>query len=232
MLPRLPCLYGYELLRKPSQAKNETVPMVSAAVVGLLVTILSGDYTVNYTSLGWLGAALARSLGYMSMLPTMYGVMYFMPQLWSGFKVKEANTREKISKFLSLGIPGMLQLVIEVLGYEMISLLCGLLTEGEAILAIGASAISLQVALFVYKFSLGASAVASICSKSSVSDCFLKCACVSSHRLFCWKCIGGSRRASSQDGLIPGRSCSNVLCIFTFRHFNVQMQILITKTIF
>ena len=101
--------------------------------------------------------------------------------------MKEAISREKISKFLSLGILGMLQLVIEVLAYEMISLLCGLLPEGEAILAIGASAISLQVALFVYKFSLGASAVASICSKSSVSDCFLKCACVSSHRLFCWK---------------------------------------------
>ena len=80
MLPRLLCLNGYELLRKPSQAKNETVPMVSAAVVGLLVTILSGDYTVNYTSLGWLGATLARSLGYMSMLPTMYVVMYCTPE--------------------------------------------------------------------------------------------------------------------------------------------------------
>jgi hypothetical protein len=88
----------------------------------------------------------------------------------------------------------MLQLVIEVLAYEMIALLCGLLPESEARIAIGASVISLQVALFIYMFSLGASVAASIRSKSSVSDCFLTCISLSSHRLFSWKCIGSSRR--------------------------------------
>lgn len=148
MLPGLPFLYGYELLRKPSQAKNETVPMVLAAVVGLLVTIIGVLHgPLHFTGMAW--CRIGKDIG---LHVNVTHNVRCISQLWSGFKVKEAITREKIFKCLSLGIPGMLQLVIEVLANEMIALLCGYLPESEARIAIGASAISLQVALFVYMF--------------------------------------------------------------------------------
>ena len=64
MLPGLPFLYAYESLRKLSQARNETMPMVLAAVMSVLVNIGMGYYLVKFSRWGWLGAALARTLGY------------------------------------------------------------------------------------------------------------------------------------------------------------------------
>ena len=65
--PGLPFTYGYEALRKLSQAINETAPMVSAAVVGVLVNFGVGYYLVSISNFGWLGAAIARTLGSMTM---------------------------------------------------------------------------------------------------------------------------------------------------------------------
>ncbi len=101
MLPGLPFLYIYELVRKPSQANHQTLPMICAAIVGLLVTCSTGYYMVNYTSLGWVGAALARTLGYIATVPTVCVGMYytetqFVIHVYNGMIYKEAVTKEHI----------------------------------------------------------------------------------------------------------------------------------------
>lgn len=167
MLPGLPFLYAYELLRKLSQARNETVPMIMSAVVCVLVNVGSGYYMVNYTRLGWLGAALARTLGNMSMLPAVYLGMYFtdgefLVQVRGGFRAT-AMSKRSIAKFLSLGIPGMMQLMLEWVAFEILALECGIFHDvDEAIVAIGANAISLQISTFLYMMYLGASVAGNI----------------------------------------------------------------------
>jgi MATE family multidrug resistance protein len=168
MLPGLPFLYAYELLRKLSQARNETVPMIVSAVVCLLVNVGSGYYMVSYTRLGWFGAALARTLGTMTMVPTVFVGMYytdreFLAHVWSGFRVEEAITKKAITKFLSLGIPGALQLMLEWIAFEILALECGILPdENQAIVSIGANAITVQITSVTYMLYLGASVAGSI----------------------------------------------------------------------
>ena len=163
MLPGIPFIYAYEALRKLSQARNETTPMVLAAVLSVLVNAGSGYYLVNYTSLGWLGAAVARTLGNMIMFPIVFIGMYFtdrefLSQVWAGFQVKEAITKQAISKFLNLGVPGMLQLVFEWGAFEIVALLCGILpNEAEAEIAVGANAIVNQIYSLLFMFYLGTS---------------------------------------------------------------------------
>ena len=116
MLPGLPFLYVYELVRKPSQANHQTLPMICAAIVGLLVTCSTGYYMVNYTSLGWVGAALARTLGYIATVPTVCVGMYitesqFVIDVYNGMIYKEAVTKAHIITFLHIGIPGMIQMM-------------------------------------------------------------------------------------------------------------------------
>ena len=163
MLPGLPFIYAYEALRKLSQARNETIPMVLAAVMSVLVNAVSGYYLVNFTSLGWLGAAVARTVGYMVMFPILFIGMYctdreFLSHVWAGFQVKEAITKQAISKFLNIGVPGMLQLVFEWGAFEIVALLCGILpNEDEAAIAVGANAVVTQINSLLFMFYLGTS---------------------------------------------------------------------------
>ena len=168
MLPGLPFLYAYELLRKLSQARNETTPMILSAVMSVIVNVVVGYYLVNYTHWGWLGAALARTLGYMVLLPTLFLGMYhtdreFLSHVWDGFRLKEATKKRAISKFLHLGIPGMLQVMFEWAAFELIALLCGIFPDkDEALVALGANAIDFQVSTLLYMFYLGASVAGSV----------------------------------------------------------------------
>jgi MATE family multidrug resistance protein len=168
MIPGLPFVYGYEALRKLSQARNETVPMVSAAVASVLVNAASGYYLVNHTSLGWLGAALARTLGCTVMFPIVFLAMYytdreFLSHVWLGFNAKEAITKRAIAKFLKLGVPGMLQLVFEWGAFEIVALLCGVLPdEEEAVIAVGANAIVTQISSLTFMLYLGTSVAGNI----------------------------------------------------------------------
>ncbi|KAL3795283.1 LOW QUALITY PROTEIN: hypothetical protein ACHAW5_004865 [Stephanodiscus triporus] len=150
MLPGLFFLYAYELLRMLSQAKNETVPMIISTVVCLLVNVGSGYYTLHSIGLVW--AHWPGRWGTMAMVPTVFTGMYctdreFIANVWSGFRVKEAISKKAITKFLSLGIPGALQLMSELIAFEIIALECGNLPdENQAILAIGAHDFGASVA--------------------------------------------------------------------------------------
>ena len=163
MLPGLPFLYVYELVRKPSQANNQSLPMICAAIVGLLVTCSTGYYMVNHTSLGWVGAAIARSLGYMATVPTVCIGMYhtdarFVLRVYDGMIYTEAVTRARMVTFLHLGIPGMVQMMLEWCAFEILALECGILPNNdEAIIAIGANAVAQNIGAFLFMLYLGTS---------------------------------------------------------------------------
>ena len=185
MLPSVPFVYAYEILRKISQARNEATPMVVSAIVSNIVNVGLGYYLVNCTMWGWLGAAVARSVGAISMLPALILSMIYCERgeamkvsndddegknnanqegmdgqlfhhLWEGFQPSQALTIKAIVKFLDLGIPGMFQLMFEWVAFEVIALLCGIIpNQEEALIAIGSNAIVFNVSSFAFMLYLG-----------------------------------------------------------------------------
>ncbi|KAL7455788.1 hypothetical protein ACHAWC_007319 [Mediolabrus comicus] len=186
MLPSIPFVYAYELFRKISQARNEATPMIISAVGSNIVNIGLGYYLVNCTSLGWLGAAIARTVGSILMLPILILSMIYCEKgmktkskggdtnsddenenemndgelfhhLWEGFQPSQALTFSAIKKFLDLGIPGMCQVMFEWVAFEVIALLCGIIPDQEeALIAIGSNAIVMNVSSFAFMLYLGA----------------------------------------------------------------------------
>ena len=71
MLPGVPFLYLYELIRKVGQSRNEVMPMLVSAIVSNLVNGILGYYLVHDTDWGWEGAAIARSVGNVLTVPTV-----------------------------------------------------------------------------------------------------------------------------------------------------------------
>lgn len=186
MLPSIPFVYAYELFRKISQARNEATPMIISAVGSNIVNIFLGYYLVNCTSFGWLGAAIARTVGSILMLPILILSMIYCEKgmktkskggdtnnddendsemndgelfhhLWEGFQPSQALTFTAIKKFLDLGIPGMCQVMFEWVAFEVIALLCGIIPDQEeALIAIGSNAIVMNVSSFAFMLYLGA----------------------------------------------------------------------------
>lgn len=62
LLPGVPAMYVYELLKKVMQAQNVVLPMVYIAVISNLVNLGLGVFLTFYTPLGFDGAAIARLL--------------------------------------------------------------------------------------------------------------------------------------------------------------------------
>ncbi|KAL9185030.1 hypothetical protein ACHAXT_002807 [Thalassiosira profunda] len=201
MLPGLPFVYAYEILRKVFQARNEAVPMLIAAVVCNITNITLGYYLVRCTDWGWIGAAIASSVGNIVLVPSVLMAMVmglgggtkaedvadipngsrdewdtqqylevdpvtasddeddreFLHHMWEGFVVGEALNARAFIEFISLGFPGMLQLMFEWCAFEAIALLCGILPGQEAIVGIGANTVIMQVSSMTYMLYLGVS---------------------------------------------------------------------------
>ncbi|KAL7548133.1 hypothetical protein ACHAWF_011428 [Thalassiosira exigua] len=210
-LPGIPFYFMYELIRKVFQARNEAMPMLMAAFVCIGVNLFLGYYLVRWTRLGWMGAAVAKSVGNITSVPAVLlgmkidlgrsnsgndcheefrtindewgtqnyletgvkrrnqssedeagGDPEFLNHLWEGFVVKKALSSKAIIEFLSLGVPGMLQLMFEWIAFEAIALLCGILPGQEAIIGIGANAIIMNVSSLTYMVYLGVSVSGSV----------------------------------------------------------------------
>ncbi|KAL7532869.1 hypothetical protein ACHAXR_004903 [Thalassiosira sp. AJA248-18] len=204
MLLGVPFLYIYEVIRKVFQSRNDAIPLVIAAFVCNMVNIGVGYYLVHCTNWGWIGAAVARSIGNVVMVPAILIGMAmgsnggesskegrssdipqgadewstqhyletdngvdedestenesgFLHHLWEGFVISDALNAKALIEFLSLGFPGMLQLMFEWCAFEAIALLCGILPGQEAIVGIGANTIIMNVSSLTYMFYLGAS---------------------------------------------------------------------------
>jgi MATE family multidrug resistance protein len=95
MLPSVPFVYAYEILRKISQARNEATPMMVSAIVSNIVNIGLGYYLVNCTAWGWLGAAVARSVGSLFMLPSLILSMMYCERGEATTKVSNDDDEEK-----------------------------------------------------------------------------------------------------------------------------------------
>uniref|UniRef100_K3WXD6 Uncharacterized protein n=1 Tax=Globisporangium ultimum (strain ATCC 200006 / CBS 805.95 / DAOM BR144) TaxID=431595 RepID=K3WXD6_GLOUD len=150
----IPFLFVYEMCRKLMQAQNITKPLVIIMVCGNLVNVISGYYLTYHTSLGFHGAALSRTLGYVT-LPVLL-IPYFImspsyKQWWPGWNLKEAWSH--VGLFLRLGIPGLLMMAMEWWAYEILGVMAGLLPDG--VVSISAHAVLMNVASSLYMFYLG-----------------------------------------------------------------------------
>jgi multidrug resistance protein, MATE family len=156
LLPSVPFLFFYELLRKILQAQNIAKPMLYAALAANVVNVGLGYYLVYHTSWGWLGSAVARTasnLTYFLLLWPYVVASGLTSTFWTGIHIKDAI--HGIPEFLALGIPGMLQTCFEWWAFEVLAVLCGLIPD--AVVAIGANAVILNIASLMYMTYMGLS---------------------------------------------------------------------------
>ncbi|ETV96278.1 hypothetical protein H310_10451 [Aphanomyces invadans] len=149
----LPFLYAYELLKKVLQAQNIALPMLYSAILCNMVNVVMGYLLVNHTPCGYLGAAISRTLGNMALPLSL--LPYFLQKnrlaFWPGWQLRAAV--QGVPEFIYFGLAGMLMMVFEWWSYEIIALLAGLLPN--AIVAIGANAVLVNITATVYMFYLG-----------------------------------------------------------------------------
>ena len=111
MLPGVPFVYLYELMKKVLQAKNIACPQVTTAIISNIVNLVIGYYLIHHTSLGWLGAAVARTFCNMC-LP-----LFLLPDFYRLGLIENPLASWNISlvvkgmmDFFTLGLSGMFQL--------------------------------------------------------------------------------------------------------------------------
>jgi Na+-driven multidrug efflux pump len=87
----------------------------------------------------------------------------FLLEIWKGCVIQDAIQPKAIIEFLTLGIPGMLQVMFEWVAFEILALLCGILPNGDdAIIGIGANNIVTNIALLTFMPYLGLSIAGSV----------------------------------------------------------------------
>ncbi|TMW57781.1 hypothetical protein Poli38472_014384 [Pythium oligandrum] len=162
LLPGLPFLFLYELLKKVMQAQNVVAPMVWIAILSNVVNLALGIWLTWYTSLGYEGAAIARTISNV-VLPAA-AIPYFMwkPEAfhvwWPGFQPKQALAHVKV--FLTLGVPGMFMLVLEWLSYEIMAVFVGWLPN--SVVAISVHSVLSNVANIAFHVFIGISVAATV----------------------------------------------------------------------
>lgn len=113
MLPGIPFLYVYELLKKFLQAQNIAQPMLFIALLSNVLNAVGGFYLIHYTSWGYRGAAISRTLANISLPCFLCGYLAFYRQRWVGTYWTGWNATLSIAgmvKFFQLGISGMLMM--------------------------------------------------------------------------------------------------------------------------
>ncbi|EQC35030.1 hypothetical protein SDRG_07270 [Saprolegnia diclina VS20] len=149
----LPFLYAYELLKKVLQCQNVTWPMLYSAIICNVVNLVAGYLLVNHTDMGYMGAAVSRTLGNMALPLSL--VPYFSQAknlaFWPGWQIESAC--RGIPEFIFFGLAGMLMMIFEWWSFEIIALLSGLLPN--AMVAIGANAVLVNITATVNMFYLG-----------------------------------------------------------------------------
>ncbi|ETV81812.1 hypothetical protein H257_05383 [Aphanomyces astaci] len=197
----LPFLYAYELLKKVLQAQNIALPMLYSAILCNMVNLVTGYVLVNHTSCGYLGAAISRTLGNMSLPLSLVPYFYKKDRLafWPGWQLHAAV--QGVPEFVYFGLAGMLMMVFEWWSYEIIALLAGLLPN--AIVAIGANAVLVNITATVYMFYLGIAVAGNIRVGNALGSNRPKRAKVA---------------AAVATILAGGVSVMTGLCVFAFRY--------------
>ena len=149
LFPGVFFLLLYELLRKVLQSQNHATPMFLVSILANVINFTCGYYLVYHTDYGWLGACWARTIANISFFVLLSAYLLYsdlLPTFWTGIDLSKAA--QDIPLFLSLGIPGMMQHCFEWWAFEIIFLFCGRLPN--AVDAIGANAVTLNIFTFIY----------------------------------------------------------------------------------
>lgn len=150
MLPGVPFVFLYELVRKVLQAQNIMKPLVGIAAMGNVVNIVTGYVLTYHTSMGFEGIALSRSLGNMVLplllIPYFYYHPHHLTQWWRGWNMKEAFAH--VAMFLSLGVPGALMMTMEWWAFELLTLMAGILPN--AVVSVSAHAVLVNINNTIY----------------------------------------------------------------------------------
>ncbi|KDO35047.1 hypothetical protein SPRG_01111 [Saprolegnia parasitica CBS 223.65] len=157
----IPFLYIYEILKKTLQAYNIVGPMAAMAVVANVIHIGLGYCLVQYTSLGFYGAAVARSMSSVTlpMMMAIYFRFYPVHREWEFTRSIKVAARH-MPKFFRYGVPGMLMMMIEWGAFEVLTLLSGVMAD--PVVKIGVMSILTQVLSISYLVYLGMSIAATI----------------------------------------------------------------------
>ncbi|RHY43707.1 hypothetical protein DYB38_011736 [Aphanomyces astaci] len=142
MVPSLPFLFGFELLKKP---------MLTCAVIGNCVNAALGYFLTFHW--GVHGAALARSVANACLLWSLLVYLYvhkatFQASCWS------------VPTFVALGTSGLLMMLFQWWSFELLVFFAGL--ESNAATAIGANAILVNVTSCIYMVHFGVGTAAQI----------------------------------------------------------------------
>lgn len=159
--PGIPFFFLYELLRKVLQAKNCAIPMVFVAVGANVINAGLGYYLVHHTSWGWLGAAVARTVSYVSFSALLIPYIVWSGHhrdFWTGIELDKAWTG--VGQFLQLGLPGMLQVCSESWAFQCAAFFCGMLPN--AVVDIGANAVIYNIASVAFMFYFGISIASNV----------------------------------------------------------------------
>ncbi|GLD97918.1 hypothetical protein PINS_up006615 [Pythium insidiosum] len=158
----IPCICLYDLARRVLQAQGILRPMLVLAVLSNALQVASGYVLAYRFGFGFMGVAVARTLGNVS-LPLMLW-LYFrwaparLSQWWFGWDWRGAVAH--VALFLRLGVPGMLMLIMEWWAYEVVAVMAGLLPN--AVLAVSAHAVIMNVAYLFYMAFVGVSVAANV----------------------------------------------------------------------
>ena len=161
VLPSLPFLFTYELVKKILQAQNIVTPMVYIALIGDIVIVVLGYILCYHTSWGFQGAAIARTIGtavYPVLLIPYFWKTQLHHQFWAGWDLRQAL--QNVAQFLQFGVAGMLMFGFEWWAFEALALLSGLLPNG--ILAISINSVLMNVSTLVYMFYFGVSVAGNV----------------------------------------------------------------------
>eukprot|EP00644_Phytophthora_capsici_P015358 jgi/Phyca11/113520/e_gw1.24.332.1 len=138
MLPGLPFLFLYELVRKLMQSQNIVKPLVVIAVVGNVVNLAAGYGLAYHTSLGFNGLAVARSLGNITLAFLLVPYFMWRPQQlrqWWGHGWDFKAAKSYVGLFWQIGCPGMVMMAVEVWAFEILAILSGVLPNSVVALA-------------------------------------------------------------------------------------------------
>lgn len=152
LLPSIPLIWAYDLLRKCLQAQEVTPWYLSA--FSNLFTVLLAFVLLKYTDVGFIGAAVARSVGALFLFTAM--LLYTRASnvyrtFWNGWSMERAL--EGLTDFIQLGIPGLVYMCLEWWAFEFVTLFAGLTVDPDE--AIGANAICMQTTGLTFMVYLG-----------------------------------------------------------------------------
>ena len=126
MIPSIPFITCYELLKRVLQGQNVVIPTVYASFAGNIINPIAGYILMYHTPLGFRGFAIAFSLTYATYCAVLipYFVRSSLYQLdWPGWKLHAAI--QMLPDFIKLSIPGCFMFSFELLGISLTSILAG-----------------------------------------------------------------------------------------------------------